>query len=408
MISIPMSNPDLSAAELALVSDVLRTGDLSLGPYIAEFEQRFAARIGVPYAAGVSSGTAALHLAMIAASVGDDDLVITTPFSFVASANCVLYQRAVPVFVDVDPDTGNIDPALVGEALAALAGGSRDSAAAREPQLRAVGNGRGTVKALLPVHAFGQPADMDPLGELAQRYDVALIEDACEAVGSTYKDRSAGTLGDGAAFAFYPNKQMTTGEGGMIVTRHEAWDNLFRSLRNQGRDVFDCWLTHTRLGYNYRLDELSAALGIAQLSRLDELLAKRTRVARWYTERLAGCELLTTPRVAPTTTLMSWFVYVVRLSPELNRRALMEALQERGVPTRPYFTPIHLQPFYVSRFGYRRGDFPVAEMLGDTCLALPFSARMTEQQVDYVCEQLALVLQHHLGCHRTVLSGSAR
>jgi dTDP-4-amino-4,6-dideoxygalactose transaminase len=234
---------------------------------------------------------------------------------------------------------------------------------------------------------------MDPLTVLARSHGLTLVEDACEAIGATYKGRRVGGLGDAAAFAFYPNKQMTTGEGGMIVTRHDHWDTVFRSLRNQGRDVFDCWLRHSRLGYNYRLDELSAALGATQLARIDELLAKRARVAGWYSERLQGQERLRIPRMAPTTTLMSWFVYVVRLAPELDRRVLMASLEADGVPTRPYFSPIHLQPFYVERFGYRRGDFPVAESLGDTCLALPFSARMTEQQVSYVCKQLEAALE---------------
>jgi dTDP-4-amino-4,6-dideoxygalactose transaminase len=214
-----------------------------------------------------------------------------------------------------------------------------------------------------------------------------------------------GTLGDAAAFGFYPNKQMTAGEGGMIVTRHREWDTLFRSLRNQGRDACDSWLTHTRLGYNYRLDELSAALGTAQLRRIDELLAKRARVASWYSERLSRQEQLETPSVLPTTTRMSWFVYVVRLSREVDRGALMAALEKRGVPTRLYFSPIHLQPFYIERFGYRRGDFPVAEELGDTSLALPFSASMTEEEVGYVCDQLVACIEGQSRRSRVAVSG---
>jgi len=399
MRHIRMSSPDLSGDELAVVADVLKSADLSLGPRIVEFERRFATFIGAPHAAGVSSGTAALHLAMIAGGVGDGDLVITTPFSFVASANCVLYQRATPVFVDVAPVTGNIDPTLVDEAVADLTSGRRCSRG-WERSLRSVSSVRERLKALLPVHAFGQPADMDPLIDLARTHQLSLVEDACEAIGALYKGRRVGTLGDAAAFAFYPNKQMTTGEGGMLTTRHEGWDKLFRSLRNQGRDVFDAWLTHSRLGYNYRLNELSAALGIAQLSRIDELLAKRARVASWYTERLITQEGLQTPVLAPTTTRMSWFVYVVRLDVELDRRTVMASLAERGIPTRPYFEPIHLQPFYVEQFGYRRGDFPVAELLGDTCLALPFSATMTEDDVSYVCDQVAEVIDRQLAHDR--------
>jgi dTDP-4-amino-4,6-dideoxygalactose transaminase len=227
---------------------------------------------------------------------------------------------------------------------------------------------------------------------VADRHGLTIIEDACEAIGAEYRGRKAGTLGDTAVFAFYPNKQMTTGEEGMIVTDREEWAALFRSLRNQGRDVFDAWLNHTRLGYNYRMDEMSAALGLSQLERIEDLLEKRERVAGWYNERLSGVEGVEVPYVAPTTTRMSWFVYVVRIAPEMGRNRVMAELEEQGIPSRPYFTPIHLQPFYVETFGYQRGDFPVTERAGDTCLALPFSSVMTEEQVDYVCEALKVVL----------------
>jgi dTDP-4-amino-4,6-dideoxygalactose transaminase len=251
----------------------------------------------------------------------------------------------------------------------------------------------GQLKALLPVHAFGQPADMDPLRDTAARHSLVIIEDACEALGAEYKHRAAGTLGDAGVFAFYPNKQITTGEGGMVVTNNETWANLFRSLRNQGRDVFDAWLNHTRLGYNYRLDEMSAAMGRVQVTRLAELLEKRACVASWYNERLAGVDLLETPQVVPTTTRMSWFVYVVRIQAPASRNEVMHGLAEAGVPSRPYFTPIHLQPFYRHTFGYNSGDFPVTEHLGDVSLALPFSSVMTEDQVDYVCERLKQSLE---------------
>jgi len=222
---------------------------------------------------------------------------------------------------------------------------------------------------------------------------LVIIEDACEAIGAEYKGRKAGTFGDAAVFAFYPNKQMTTGEGGMIVTNRDDWDGLLRSLRNQGRDIFDAWLNHTRLGYNYRMDEMSAALGLAQLGRIEELLAKRDRVAGWYNERLKEADGIRVPYIAPTTTRMSWFVYVIRLEPDINRDALMTMLDEKGIPSRPYFTPIHLQPFYRERFGYREGDFPVTEAVGRSTLALPFSSVMTQDQVDYVCQKLAEVLK---------------
>jgi perosamine synthetase len=415
-----MSSPDLTAAEIAAVNRVLTTSYLSIGPQLKAFEQAFASYIGARYAAGVNSGTSGLHLATIAAlqhgervepsqpvepGSGDGrfdtlsvpDLVITTPFSFVASANCILYERAVPVFVDVDPATGNLDPALVAEAAEDLARGRPSANRWLPPSLRPSTfhlppSTLHPLKALLPVHAFGQPADMDPILEVARRHDLAIVEDACEAVGAEYKGRKAGTLGDAAVFAFYPNKQMTAGEGGMLVTDKAEWADLFRSLRNQGRDVFDAWLNHTRLGYNYRLDEMSAALGLAQLGRIEELLRKRERVAGWYNARLAGLELIERPYIAPTTTRMSWFVYVVRVRPPAGRDEVVRRLAEAGVPSRPYFTPIHLQPFYRDKFGYQRGDFPVTERLGDVCLALPFSGIMTEEQVECVCAVLEKAL----------------
>jgi dTDP-4-amino-4,6-dideoxygalactose transaminase len=307
---------------------------------------------------------------MIAAGVGEGDLVLTTPFSFVASANCILYVGARPVFVDVEPATLTIDPDALARRARALARTRR-------------------VKAILPVHVFGQPADMDAILEVARRERLAVIEDACEAIGAAYRGRPAGTLGDAGVFGFYPNKQMTTGEGGMIVTRHAAWDALLRSLRNQGRDVFDGWLAHSRLGYNYRLDELGAALGAVQVERLDELLARRARVAAWYEARLAGLEDVELPAPAPWTTCTSWFVYVIRVH---ERDRVIRELARRGIPARPYFPPIHLQPLYRARFGFRPGDFPVAEAAGETCLALPFFGNMREEQVDEVSGALAEVL----------------
>lgn len=389
---IPMARPDITAAEIEAVNEVLQTPVLSIGPRIAGFEAAVAKYVGASHAAGVSSGTAGLHMAVIAAGVADGDLVITTPFSFVASANVILYERAVPVFVDVEPNTLNVDPALIAAAVHDLALGGQAARRWLPPALRESFH-PGPLRAILPVHAFGQPADMDPILETARTHGLVVIEDACEALGATYKDRPAGTLGDTGVFAFYPNKQMTTGEGGMIVTNRADWDSMFRSLRNQGRDVFDAWLNHSRLGYNYRLDELSAALGMVQVGRLEDLLAKRERVARWYNERLAGVDGVSIPHIAATTTRVSWFVYVVRLAPEVDRTAVMAALEEKGIPSRPYFTPIHLQPFYRGRFGYQGGDFPVTEAAGRTCLALPFFGTMTAEEVDYVSTHLESALR---------------
>lgn len=372
-MKLGMSSPDITSAEVQAVVTTLESGTLSLGTQLTAFEEAAARTVGSRFAVGVNSGTSALHLAVIASGLRDGDLAITTPFSFVASANCLLYERAAPVFVDVDPLTGNIDPTRVAEKAAEIAAGPL----------------RDKLKAVIPVHTFGQPCDMDPLMATARDHGLAIIEDACEAIGAEYKGRAVGTLGDAATFAFYPNKQITTGEGGLLVTDRVEWRDLFRSLRNQGRDVFDAWLSHSRLGYNYRLDEMSAALGAVQLARLDELLAKRARVAAWYSERLSGePDLITTPAPAASTTRMSWFVYVIRLAGRIDRDALMRDLEQRGIPTRPYFTPIHLQPFYRDRFGLKPGDFPIAEDLGSRSLALPFSSVMTEEQVDFVCQTL--------------------
>jgi dTDP-4-amino-4,6-dideoxygalactose transaminase len=323
-----------------------------------------AAYIGSAHAIAVNSGTAGLHLAVIAAGIQEGDEVITPSFSFIASANCILYERGRPVFVDIDPLTGNLDPALVEAAITPRA------------------------KAIIIVDAFGQPADRNPIREVARKHSLKIIEDTCESLGAEYKGCRAGTFGDAAVFAFYPNKQMTTGEGGMIVTSNEEWANLFRSLRNQGRDVFDAWLNHTRLGYNYRLDEMSAALGVAQMRRIDNLIAKRARVAEWYNQRIDQIPGISKPFIAPTTTRMSWFVYVIRCEDGVSRDKLMLDLDKQGIPSRPYFTPIHLQPFYQEKFGFKRGMLPHTEKAGDTFLALPFSSVMTEEQVEYVCTHL--------------------
>lgn len=394
-----MSSPDITAAEIDAVNQVLQTAFLSIGPQIEAFEQAGAAYVGARHGLGVNSGTAGLHLGVIAADVQPGDLVITTPFSFIASANSILYERGVPVFVDVEPRTGNIDPAQVAEAAHDLMQDARSMTQDRwlpRTLQSPTANGQ-SLKAILPVHAFGQPADMDPILDVARRYGLRVIEDACEAIGAEYKGRKAGTLGDMGVFAFYPNKQMTTGEGGLIVTSDDEWAELFRSLRNQGRDVFDAWLNHSRLGYNYRLDEMSAALGVTQLRRIDELLAKREKVAGWYNARLGGEELIEIPQMVSTTTRMSWFVYVVRIKPPANRDDVLTRLAAADVPSRPYFTPIHLQPFYRNKFGFKRGDFPVTEYLGDVSLALPFSGVMTEEQVDYVCQQLRDAAAHAIG-----------
>jgi perosamine synthetase len=387
--SVPMSSPDLTDAEREAVAAVLRTPNLSMGEEIKGFEDAFRRFTGCKYAMGVNSGTAGLHLCVRAAGLSDGDLVITTPFSFVASANVLLFERAVPVFVDVDPKTGNIDPAQVEAAAESLVGG-KATRTAWLPRRGCTPSAR--LRALLPVDVFGQPADLDPILATARRFGLKVIEDSCEALGAEYKGRKAGTLGNYGIFAFYPNKQITTGEGGCVVTDDEQAASLMLALRNQGRAPGDTWLSHTYLGYNYRLDEMSAALGRVQMGRLEELMAKREQVAGWYSERLAEIPSVEPPQLLPGTTRASWFVYVVRFDPKINRDTLAKKLGERGVPARPYFLPIHLQPYMVERFGYMEGDFPVTEDLGRRGLALPFSGVMTEAQVEYVCTTLNWII----------------
>jgi dTDP-4-amino-4,6-dideoxygalactose transaminase len=380
-----MSSPDLTAAERQAVQDVLNTPTLSMGHWILDFEKSFRDLTGAKYAVGVSSGTTGLHLCVRAADIGASDLVLTTPFSFVASANVMLYENAVPVFVDVNPKTGNIDPQLVeGAARDLVEGGKR-----AEKWLPRTGSGtKRILKAVLPVDVFGQPADLDPIRKVANEFDLKMIEDACEALGAEYKGKLAGTFGDYAVYAFYPNKQITTGEGGVIITNDGKAADMMRALRNQGRAPGDTWLQHTYLGYNYRLDEMSAALGAVQMGRLNELLNKRNQVANWYTERLSEIPGIEPPIIEPFTTRMSWFVYVVRFDAKIEREALARRLEARGIPVRPYFLPIHLQPYMVERFGYRQGDFPITEDLGKRGLALPFSSVMTEAQVEAVCASI--------------------
>jgi dTDP-4-amino-4,6-dideoxygalactose transaminase len=395
VMMIPMSSPDITDAEREAVASVLRTPNLSMGEEIIAFEQTIREYCGVNHAIGVSSGTAGLHLCVRAANIGAEDLVVTTPFSFVASANVLLFERAIPVFVDVDPRTGNMDPSLVNQAVTDLSRGGEPACrwlprAGVSEQVRL--HTQRKLKAILPVDVFGQPADMEPINRTASDHNLAVIEDSCEALGAEYKGVKAGTLGDYGVFAFYPNKQITTGEGAMILTDDDQSADLIRALRNQGRSPGDTWLQHTHLGYNYRLDEMSAALGRVQMARLDEIVDKRKQVADWYTDRLGDIAGIETQQILPSTSRMSWFVYVVRFSDGVERDRIAEALKTRGIPNRPYFVPIHLQPYMVRQFGYRSGDFPVTENLGERSLALPFSGVMTEKQVQVVCSTIEALL----------------
>lgn len=379
LMKIPMSSPDLTDADRQAVIEVINTPNLSLGPKVLEFEKAFCKYTGARHAIAVSSGTAGLHLCVRAAGIGPGDLVITTPFSFVASTNALLFENAIPVFVDVDPKTGNMDASQVKDAVENIERYLPRSTLNIQPS---------ALKGLLPVDVFGQPAEMDKIVAIAREHGLKVIEDSCEALGAAYKGQKAGTFGDYGIFAFYPNKQMTTGEGGIIITDDEQAAAFMRALRNQGRAPGDTWLSHTYLGYNYRLDEMSCALGIAQLNRLEEMLIKREQVAAWYSERLAELPGIEIPFITPETTRMSWFVYVIRIDGKINREEFAKRLEARGVPVRPYFLPIHLQPYMVERFGYCEGDFPVTEDLGRRGLAVPFSGVMTEEQVEYVCQAI--------------------
>jgi perosamine synthetase len=366
MDNIPLSRPDITDKERNAVLDVLNTHQLSLGSKVPEFESKMADYIGSRYAIAVNSGTSALHLCVKSLDIKDGDEVITTPFSFISSANCMLYERAKPVFVDIDPKTLNIDVAKI------------------ETQITE------KTKAILPAHIFGLPCNMEKIFQLADKYGLRIIEDACEAIGATIGGNKVGNLGDCGVFAFYPNKQMTTGEGGMIVTDSEEIATLCRSFRNQGRDQGMEWLAHSRLGFNYRLSDIQCALGIIQLDRIEELLSKRAWVAKMYNNLLRDI-----PGVNGledfSETKRSWFVYVALLDEEYSveqRKQILVGLRSRGIACNNYFPPIHLQPFYVDQFGYQSGDFPVTERICERTIALPFFSEMAESEIEYVVKSL--------------------
>jgi len=347
------------------VIEVLRSGHLSLGPRVPAFERLFAARVGAPLASAVSSGTAGLHLALRAVGVGEGDEVVTSPFSFVASANAALYERAKPVFADIDPVTLNLDPEAA-------------SAAVTE-----------RTKALLPVHIFGYPADLPAYEGIADKHGLGIVEDACEALGAVHADGiSVGGRGHPAVFGFYANKQLTTGEGGMVTLDDPALKERIDSERNQGRAPDMGWLDHDRLGFNYRLSDIACALGIAQLERLDGMLAARARVAGLYREALAGIEGLELPCPDQGGDARGWFVFVVQLPRGMNRDETVRALAAQGIQSKPYLPAIHLMSFYRERFSHREGEFPICEDVAARSLALPFFPEMSEGQVARVGEVL--------------------
>jgi perosamine synthetase len=356
---VALAQPNISDLERELVADVLSGDELAMGPYTERLESEIASLANRRHGVACNSGTAGLHMAIAALGIGEGDEVITTPFSFVASANAILYERATPVLVDIEEGTLGLDPDLV--------------SAAVTPRTRAV----------LPVDVFGNPCRIAELEAMAAGAGISLVEDSCEALGSSVAGRPLGSFGDASVFAFYPNKQITTGEGGVVVTDDARLAAVMRSLRNQGRDEDGTWLRHVRLGYNYRMDEMSAALGVGQLQRLGELRAGRDRVAASYDRALAPLPWVSPPVAAPDADV-DWFVYVIRLDPAVDRDRLITQLAERLIPARPYFSPIHLQPLYRERFGFAEGDFPVTERVARSTLAIPFSSRLSDADVERV------------------------
>jgi perosamine synthetase len=373
---IPLSKPDVSQREEQLVIEALRSGRLSIGPMVERFEQLVAQRVGCQHAVAVNSGTSGLHLALLALGIGPGDEVITTPFSFVASANCILFVGAKPVFVDIDPRSLNMDPSALEAAI-----GPR-------------------TKAVLAVETFGNPAHMDTYARICARHEIPLIEDCCEALGVQHRGRRAGSFGRVGVFGFYPNKQITTGEGGMIVTDDARLADSCRSLRNQGRPVAQVghaagsWLAHERLGYNFRLSEISAAVGVGQMERFDEIVARRREVATLYMQRLMGASQLVLPTVEPETE-QSWFVFVIRLVTgytDVERDRIVQGLRNHDVGAAPYFPCIHLQPFYRERFGFKPGQFPIAESVSQRTIAIPFYGGLSRREVDLVAQTLEVMI----------------
>jgi dTDP-4-amino-4,6-dideoxygalactose transaminase len=359
---ITLGAPDIDSEDERAVLAALRSGILALGPNGTRFEELCAGVAGTAHAVAVSSGTAALHLIAEALPIGPGDTILVPSFTFVASVNSILYAGATPRFVDVEPDTYNIDP----EDLEAKATGARG---------------------LIGVDMFGHPADWDAMKTVADRHDLLMIDDSCEALGSRYRDRPAGSFGAAGAFAFYPNKQITTGEGGMIVTDDDELADVCRSYRNQGRGAMGAGEEHERLGFNYRMDELSAALGVSQIQRLETFRAERAQVAAMYGERLAALDWVRPPVVRDDVE-MSWFVYVVTLAPDIDRGGVMDRLASEGIQSRAYFAPVHLQPYIRERFTIREGMLPVTEDVGRRTLALPFHNKISETQVDRVVDAL--------------------
>lgn len=366
MKKIQIAKPYIDDKDIEGVVEVLKSGWLSLGPKYKKFEQDFAKFVGVKYACAVSSGTAALHLGVRALGLKSGDEVITSPFSFVASSNVLLYEGIKPVFVDIEETTFNIDPSKIEQAITKK------------------------TKAILPIHIFGQSAEMDPIMQIAKKYNLKILEDSCESLGATYKGKMVGTTGDIGTYAFYPNKQMTTGEGGMIVTNSKEYYDLCDSTRNQGRGKSGDWLRHERVGFNYRIDEMSASLGITQLEKIDWMIEEKRKIAAWYNKALGDVDGVETPVVREGRT-HSWFVYVVRIRNN-KRNKLMNELSRAGIQTKPYLPVIHLQPFMRQMFGFKEGNFPVAEGVSSETLALPFYIGLKLEDIEYMASKMKRIL----------------
>ena len=362
---IPLSAPDITESEIAAAVRVLRSGRLSLGNEQALFEEEMAHYVGTKHAVAVSSGTAGLHCVIRALGIKEGDEIITSPFSFIASANCILFERAKPVFVDIDPLTLCLNAEKIEEALT--------------PR----------TKAILAVHLLGVPCRMDRIRQIAEKNNLFIIEDSCEAIGAVWKGKKVGSLGNAGVFAFYPNKQMTTGEGGIITTNDAGLAEVCRSLRNQGRSPEDGYVFE-RLGYNYRLTDIQAAIGRVQLRRIDEMLEKRRQAADWYFESLGPIEDVVLPPRAGSGP-ESWFIFLIRLAEGYStgdRNRLRQLLGQEGIETGAYFPPIHLQPFYRNQLGYAEGDFPVTEQVAARTLALPFYNSLKRETIQFICERI--------------------
>lgn len=378
---IPLAKPDINEDDVKAVEEVLRSSILSIGPKVVEFEKMMADYVGAKCAVAVNSGTSALHLLVRIAGLEPGDFLVTTPFTFIASANVALFERAFPIFVDIDEKTLNMDADALEDLLIKV----------RKGDFEICGHKVNRVKILMGVDILGQPMDWDRALKLCEEHGITAIEDSCEAIGAEYKGRRIGTFGLAGTFAFYPNKQITTGEGGIIVSNNLEVCALAKSMRNQGRGEGDAWLHHVRLGYNYRLDEMSAALGVSQMKRIDTILDRRAEVATKYNELFQNT-FVETHYIAPYTTRMSWFVYVVRLPEGSNRDKIMEYMAEKGIQTRNYFACVHLQPFY-RKMNYTEGMYPVAEKISKRTLALPFFNQIKPEEQEEVVSTLLEALE---------------